>query len=95
MVRIEEVIEQNPILMNNNFLKRFPNIITIAAYIEASKIASEKPSIISVPLMEVGVKSTGEYLEALNSGNEKALNFYQRVYKTQPLTSNNFFKGNS
>ncbi len=85
MVSIEEVIKQNPILRDNNFLKRFPNIITIAAYIEASKRASEKSNIISIPLMEVGVKSTGEYLEALNYENEKALNFYQRVCRTQTL----------
>jgi len=69
---LKQLREECPILLDQDFLKRFPGVWNVASFIYAQRRQGTPPA-----LTRAGVETMSEYLENLRDGEERAVEIYE------------------
>jgi hypothetical protein len=73
---VEKLLRENPILSNEGFKERFPEIVGVAAFIYGGYVTSQRNTGRFKLFDKLGIGEIGEYLELLKTGDEEAVKAY-------------------
>ncbi|MBW2996562.1 hypothetical protein KY332_04665 [Candidatus Woesearchaeota archaeon] len=76
---IEELLKENPILQDSSFVGEYPNIISIAEFIEEIDISQRQFGHKHPHFKDLEINDISEYLRLLEKGNKKAIELYKKI----------------
>ena len=80
--KLNALLQQFPVLADEDFLQRYPQVIAIAQSIDKiSREAARNHGRCNM-LANIGVKTVAEYLSLLNENDPKAVGLYKEVMRT-------------
>ena len=82
---VEKLLRENPILLDEDFRKKFPEIEVVAAFINAKYKTRQKTTGRYKLFDKLGVGNMDEYFELLQKGDKDAIRSYEITRDTLGL----------